>query len=123
MIATIKKIDKNGGDLGKIIDQLVAVDKIQFNSLRFDKENKTDAQKLSRKLAFNDAKVKAADLASLSDRLLGKALTIVDSSSESSSPSVQVQSFAMAKVSGASTDVPVGDLDVYYYLNVKFALL
>lgn len=91
--------------------------------MRFDKENKTDAQKLSRKLAFNDAKVKAADLASLSDRLLGKALTIVDSSSESSSPSVQVQSFAMAKVSGASTDVPVGDLDVYYYLNVKFALL
>lgn len=88
MIATIKKIDKNGGDLGKIIDQLVAVDKIQFNSLRFDKEDKTDAQKLSRKLAFNDAKVKAADLASLSDRLLGKALTIVDSSSESSSPSV-----------------------------------
>jgi uncharacterized protein YggE len=123
LIATIKKIDKNGGDLGKIIDQLVAVDKIQFNSLRFDKENKTDAQKLSRKLAFNDAKFKAADLASLSDRLLGKALTIVDSSSESSSPSVQVQSFAMAKVSGASTDVPVGDLDVYYYLNVKFALL
>jgi len=28
----------------------------------------------------------------------------------------------MAKSSGSPTDVPVGDLDVYYYLNVKFGL-
>ena len=81
LIATVRKIDKNGGDLGKIIDQLVAIDKIQFNGLTFDKENKSDALKQARKLAFNDAKSKAADLAGLSDRNLGKALSIVDSSS------------------------------------------
>ena len=77
----MRKIDKNGGDLGKIIDQLVAVDKIQFNGLRFDKENKSDAQQQARKQAFKDAKNKAADLATLSERKLGKALSIVDSTS------------------------------------------
>lgn len=123
LIATIRKIDKNGGDLGKIIDQLVAVDKIQFNGLRFDKENKNDAQKQARKQAFDDAKSKAADLAALSERNLGKALSIIDSTSEASYQApVQVQAFAMSKSSGPSTDVPVGDLDVYYYLNVKFGL-
>lgn len=71
--------------MGKIIDQLVAVDKIQFNGLSFDKENKEDAQKQARKLAFDDAKSKAADLAGLSDRNLGKALSIIDSTSEASS--------------------------------------
>ena len=49
---TIRKIDKNGGSLGTIIDQLVVVDGIQFNGLRFDKENKTDVEKQVRKLAF-----------------------------------------------------------------------
>jgi len=80
----VRKIDKNGGDLGKIIDQLVAVDKIQFNGLRFDKENKSDAQQQARKQAFKDAKNKAADLAALSERNLGKALSIIDSTSEAS---------------------------------------
>lgn len=107
--------------MGKIIDQLVAVDKIQFNGLRFDKEDKTAAQNQARKQAFKDAKYKAADLATLSERNLGKALSIIDSTSEASYQApVRAQSFV--KMSDASTDVPVGDLDVYYYLNVKFGL-
>lgn len=120
LVATVRKIDRNGGDLGKIIDQLVAVDKIQFSGLTFDKEDKSDALKKARKLAFEDAKTKAADLAGLSDRLLGKALSITDNSNEPSTPVFKnVQSFAMAS---SSTSVPVGDLDVFYSVNVKFAL-
>jgi len=107
--------------VGKIIDQIVAVDTIQFNGLRFDKENKTDAQNQARRQAFKDARYKAADLATLSERNLGKALSIIDSTSEASYQApVRAQSFV--KMSDASTDVPVGDLDVYYYLNVKFGL-
>jgi hypothetical protein len=41
----VRGIDKNGGNLGSIIDQLVVVDGIQFNGLNFDKEDKSDAQK------------------------------------------------------------------------------
>jgi len=37
LIATIRNVDQNGGDLGKIIDDLVAVNGIQFNGLTFDK--------------------------------------------------------------------------------------
>lgn len=56
LIATVRNIDKTGGDLGKIIDQLVKVDGIQFNSLTFDKEDKTVEMKEARRLAFADAK-------------------------------------------------------------------
>jgi uncharacterized protein YggE len=56
---TVRGIDKNGGNLGSIIDQLVVVDGIQLNGVRFDKEDKTKAQKQARKIAFEDAKNKA----------------------------------------------------------------
>ena len=56
------------------------MDGIQFNGLKFDKENKSEAQKLARKLAFEDAKKKALEYAGLSDRSLGKVLTINDNS-------------------------------------------
>ena len=52
--------------------------------MKFDKENKSDALKQARKQAFKDARNKADDLATLSDRKLGKALSIVDSTSEAS---------------------------------------
>lgn len=42
--------------MGKIIDQLVKVDGIQFNSLTFDKEDKAVEMKEARRLAFADAK-------------------------------------------------------------------
>ena len=45
----IRNFDKSGSSLGTIIDQLVVIDGIQFNGLRFDKENKAEAQKLARK--------------------------------------------------------------------------
>ena len=56
---TVRGIDKNGGNLGSIIDQLVAVNGLQFNGLTFDKADKTDSQKKARKLAFDDARKKA----------------------------------------------------------------
>ena len=37
LTVTVRKINKNGGDLGKIIDQLVAVENVQVSGLRFDK--------------------------------------------------------------------------------------
>ncbi len=86
LTVTVRKIDKNGGGLGSLIDQLVAVDGVQLSGLTFDKEDKTLAQKYARKLAYNDAKRKALDFADFADRTLGKTLSVVDSSSSSSNP-------------------------------------
>ena len=72
----LRGIDSNGGNLGSIIDQLVSVDKVQFNSLNFDKQDRTEALKQARKLAFENAKKKAQDYAELSERGLGKVLSI-----------------------------------------------
>ena len=119
---TVRGVDKNGGNLGSIIDQLVGVDGIQFNGLSFDKEDKSVAQKQARKLAFEDAKGKASDYSGLAERALGKVLTIVDDAVNSPSPLYASANSFSAKVIGASTDVPVGKLDVSYTVNVKFSL-
>ncbi len=89
-----------------MIDQLVAVDGIQFNSLRFNKVDKTEAEKQARKLAFENAKKKATDYAVLSERTLGKVLTIVDNAGSSAPPVfAQARTFAAAK---SDTSVSVG---------------
>ena len=121
LAVTVKGIDKNGGNLGSIIDQIVRVDGIQFNGLGFDKEDKSEATKQARKLAFKDAKKKAQEYAGLAERTLGKALTIVDNSVVSGNrPYASANNFVAAK--SFSTQVPVGDLDVSYSVGVRFDL-
>ncbi len=121
MTVTVRKIDKNGGSLGKIIDNLVIVDGIQFNGLRFDKENKTEAERQARRMAFQDAKKKAQEYAVLSERGLGKVLAINDSSFSDVVPVVQ-NGDALALKSSVGSSVPVGEQEISYSINVKFAL-
>ncbi len=62
--------------------------------------------KQARKLAFNDAKNKAADLASLSDRLLGKVIKIVDSSTAIVPPPIYYKA-SMVAMSDSSSNTSV----------------
>jgi uncharacterized protein YggE len=118
---TVKGIDKNGRNLGSIIDQIVKVDGIQFNGLSFDKEDKSEATKQARKLAFEDAKKKAQEYAGLAERNLGKALTIVDNAVDSGNrPFTSADKFISAR--SVPTQVPVGTLDVSYSVDVRFDL-
>ncbi len=87
-----------------LIDQLVVINGIQFNGLRFEKEVKTDALILARKLAFEDARKKAQDLALLSQRSLGKVVSVNDLSL--TAPSPVVQNYARGASLGSA--VPVG---------------
>ncbi len=121
LTVTVRGIDKNGGNLGSIIDQIVKVDGIQFNGLSFDKEDKSEAKKQARKLAFEDAKKKAQEYAGFAERTLGKALTIVDNAFDSGNrPFTSADNFIAAK--SVSTQVPVGALDVSYSVSVRFDL-
>lgn len=121
LTVTVKGIDKNGGNLGSIIDQIVKVDGIQFNGLSFDKEDKSEATKQARKLAFEDAKKKAQEYAGLAERTLGKALTIVDNAVDSGNRLfASADKFISAR--SVPTQVPVGTLDVSYSVDVRFDL-
>lgn len=104
-----------------MIDQLVAVDGIQFNGLRFEKDDKTQAEKQARKLAFEDAKRKATEYAQLAERGLGKVLTIFDVTISSPSPIYKTAEAFTAKPV-ASTQVPVGEQELGYSVSVRFAL-
>lgn len=119
LTVTVRKIDKNGGNLGAIVDQLVAVDGLQFNGLRFDKEDKTEAQKQCRKYAYEDAKKKAGEYAGLAYRTLGKVLTIVDSSIATAVPIYRSADAFVSKRVG--TDVPVGDQEIICSVSTIFA--
>lgn len=100
---------------------MVVVDGIQFNRLRFDKENKSEAERQARRMAFQDAKKKAQEYAVLSGRGLGKVLAINDSSFSDAVPVVQ-NGDALALKSSVGSSVPVGEQEVSYSINVKFAL-
>lgn len=89
---------------------MVGVDGIQFNGLTFDKEDKTEAQKQARKLAFENAKNKATEFAGFAERGLGKVLTIVDDSADAGI--AYPTSNALFAKSEASTQVPVGKIEV-----------
>ena len=83
------------------------MDGIQFNGLRFEKEDKTEAQRQARKLAFENARKKASDYASLSGGTLGKVLTITDNCFSSPAPIYRsADTFAVKSV---GTEVPVED--------------
>ena len=104
---TVRSVGSNGGNLGPLIDALAGINGIQLNNLSFDKENKSEAQRQARRLAFEDARRKATEFASLAGRTLGKALNIVD---RTNTPVV----FENAAALRSSTSVPVGTLDVSY---------
>lgn len=108
LIVTVRGIDENGKRVGTVIDQIVIVKFTQYNGLRFDKENKSVAIKLARKIAFNDAIEKATDIACLLRRTLGKALSVIDSTTEASS-TFPAENFG---VSFKSSNIPTGDLDI-----------
>jgi uncharacterized protein YggE len=90
--------------------------------LRFEKESRTDAQKLARKLAFDDAKKKAQEFALLSERSLGKVLSI-NYLSFSLSALVEVQNLeTLALKSQVESIVSVGNQEITFNLKVKFSL-
>lgn len=94
LTAKIRNIDSNEKIIGSLIDQISTIDGVQFSGLNFDKENKLEAEREARKLAFEEAKRRASEIADLSQRLLGKVLSVQDNPSSSTPIFRSLDSFA-----------------------------
>lgn len=76
---TIPNIDPSGGNIGKIIDSLAAIDGIILNGLSFDLADKTAVLAKARANAYANGQNKALDYTLALQLCLGQVVTVVDS--------------------------------------------
>jgi uncharacterized protein YggE len=114
----VMKLDSLGG----IIDQLGNVDGIQFDSISFDKEDKSEAYKEARKAAAKDAESKASVYAESFGMVLGKPVTV----SEGSVSAVPLRKTMMAMAAAVpeansySTSMPDGQMQISTTVSVAY---
>jgi uncharacterized protein YggE len=98
--------------LGSLIDQLGSVSSIQLDSIRFDKEDKSEAIQEARKKAVDEAFEKAGMYAESSGMQIGKPITISESSFASNGYSVRAKVMMASESFSGGTEVPSGSMTV-----------
>lgn len=122
----IKKLDEKATKAAKLIDELSAINNVQLGGISFDIEDKTKFFSQARELAFNKAKLKATELASLSGVKLSKPVSITDSTYDIS-PRPYYSNVAELKAmapsaSGDSSQVPSGEMSVSTNLSILWGI-
>ncbi len=115
--AKIRDLD----NAGAVIDAATAAggDDAVVNNIRFDLEADGDLITAAREAAWNDAKAKAEQLASLAEVRLGKAVTISEVSSSSPPPIA----YAMAEAAlDVATPIQAGESQVSVSVTVQFGI-
>lgn len=110
--------------LGSIIDQLGSVDGIQVGSIRFDKEDKTEAYEEARRNAAQEALDKATAYARQLGMQVGRARTVNDAAAyHEVLPRYKTMLAAEAVSASANQTVaPAGTLEVDASVSVVFDL-
>jgi hypothetical protein len=113
---------KQIGDAGKLLQAAIAAGVNTASGIQFEVSDPARGRDQGLKMAFNDARSKAALLASAAGRTLGRALSITEGgATEPPRPGPMIRTMAMAeKVS----EVPVesGSQDLSFTVSVNFEL-
>jgi len=120
----IKGVDNNAAKATTIIDGVSAVDRIQIGGISFDIEDKTSLFTQARKLAFEKAKQKAEELASLSGVKLVKPVSVSDNSTDVKTPS-PLSNVAFAEDSSSrsvGSALSSGQLEITLNVNVIWGI-
>ena len=124
LAVTMHNIIEKPAAFPALLDKLSAIDKVVVNNIRFDVENKTEVYKQSREAAFEKARDKAAQYASLAGRSLGGVRSIFEGQGNDMIVP-RAQSNVAFKVSAsydAAASVPAGEQEVTTEVNVTFQL-
>lgn len=114
---------RNIDDAGKIMDELTSIDGLLVNSGNYDHDNKDTTLEQARKLAFENAKAKAANLANLAGMKLGKPVSITESSNNTYyQPMYAMREMAMDAGAGGETSISPGEQELSVQVNVVFEL-
>ena len=107
--------------VGKALDTFVQGDGATNVQLRFALDDPKPKQAEARKLAIEDARVKAKAMAEAAGVRLGRLLSLSESSS-GPGPFFDGGQFQKGATGSAGASVPVGDLDVVVRVQVQFAI-
>jgi uncharacterized protein YggE len=112
-----------------ILDKITTINKVEVSNITFDIEKKTELFKQSRELAYQKAFDKACQYAKLSERKIGKVLTISEGVSREISQTRATRAFmsnSLLEVAGdylsGNSSVPAGEQGVTSEINVVFLL-
>ena len=76
IVVTVNDMINTPERFSSILDKITAIDRVEVHNIQFDIENKAELFKQSRELAYQKAFDKAKQYAELSERKIGKVLTI-----------------------------------------------
>ncbi|MDR2036411.1 MAG: SIMPL domain-containing protein [Bacteroidales bacterium] len=109
-----------------ILDKITAIDKVDVQEIRFDIENKTELFRQSRELAYQKAFDKAGQYAELSNRKIGKVVSISEAVSRDVAQIRAFQNNLAFKEEALSLSdnsvVPTGEQGVSSEINIVFSL-
>ena len=114
---------RNIANAGKIMDELTAIDGLLVNSWDYAHDNKDATLDAARKLAFENAKAKAENLANLAGMKLGKPVSINESSQNSYYPPMyQAREMAMDSGAWGETTINPGEQELSVQVNIVFEI-
>jgi uncharacterized protein YggE len=116
VLVTIRDLSK----LGQMLDAVVKSGANNINSIQFDVQDTTQAVSDARKLAVEDAKTQAQELADAAGVKLGKILSL--SANQQSGPVPVVEGKAYAGMGGSAAPVAAGQLAITVYANITYEI-
>lgn len=112
-------------DAGKIIDSLTAIDGLLVNGGSYDNDDDSSTLEQARKLAFENAKAKAEELAKLSNMKLGNPLSISENIINNNPYPIMYKTMAMDSTAWSATPetaVNPGSQELQVQLNIVFEM-
>lgn len=126
IIVTVNDMVNTPERFSSILDKITAIDKVEVQDIRFDIENKAELFKQSRELAYQKAFDKARQYAELSNRKIGKVVTISEVTSRDVAQTRAFQNNLAFKEEALSLSdnsaVPTGEQGVSSEINIVFSL-
>ncbi len=108
---------------GKIIDALTSIDGLLVNGGNYTNDDTTSTLEVARKLAFENAKTKAEELAKLAGMKIGKPVSINETVMGWYNPPIYyARNMAMAEDSVAGTSINPGEQELTVQVNIVFEI-
>ena len=126
IVVTVNDMINAPERFSSILDKITAIDKVEVQNIQFDIEHKTELFKQSRELAYRKAYDKALQYAELSNRKIGKVVSISEVVSQDVAQTRAFQNNMVFKQEALAMDagsaVPSGEQGVSSQINIVFSL-
>ncbi len=113
-------LEEKAANLNRLIDSLAEIDGIGVGGLTFEVSRSSSFREEARRLAFENARMRAEQYAALAGRKLGKVLTLTEQ--RSSAAPIRYSLMEKAAADGPATQVQTGLNEITVVIEVEFEL-